>query len=67
VNWDDLSAEARNKPSDTLASARAAQIFAEMLGMVCHKEYIEYQQDQTVCIALPFLFFPIDKYSNFIL
>ena len=30
------------------ASARAAQIYAEMLGMVCHKEYIQHEQSQTV-------------------
>jgi hypothetical protein len=35
-------------PQETEASARAAQIYAEMLGMICHKEYIQYQQDQTV-------------------
>ena len=53
MNWNNLSAEAKNKPLDTLASARAAQIFSEMLGMVYHKEYIGYQQDQTVYITLP--------------
>ena len=33
---------------ETEASARAAQVYAEMLGMICHKEYIQYKQDQTV-------------------
>jgi len=31
----------------TITQKRAAQMFAEMLGMVCHKEYLEYG-NQTV-------------------
>jgi hypothetical protein len=41
-----LTGQEKSVYGDTFAMA--AQIFAEMLGMVCHKEYIAYQEDQTV-------------------
>ena len=50
-----MSEDVRSEePRETEASARAAQIYAEMLGMVCHKEYIQYEQDQTVQLPLSF-------------
>ena len=36
------------EPSITIAEARAGQILAEMLGMVCHPEYIASGNSQTV-------------------
>ena len=36
------------EPAKALAEARAGQILAEMLGMVCHPEYIHDGEDQTV-------------------
>ena len=36
--------------ADAVAEARAGQILAEMLGMVCHPEYYkDSAQKQTVC------------------
>lgn len=42
------------EPSVTISEARAGQILAEMLGMVCHPEYIASGNSQTVH-PLPFL------------
>lgn len=36
------------EPTDAVAETRAAQILAEMLGVVCHPEYFESDQEQTV-------------------
>jgi hypothetical protein len=36
------------EPSNAIAEARAGQILAEMLGMVCHPEYINSGTSQTV-------------------
>jgi hypothetical protein len=36
------------QPSLAKAEARAGQILAEMLGMVCHREYIREYAEQTV-------------------
>jgi hypothetical protein len=45
---DALKAQGK-EPADAVAEARAGQILAEMLGMVCHPEYYEDpSQEQTV-------------------
>jgi hypothetical protein len=36
------------EPSKSIAEARAGQILAEMLGMVCHPEYFASGNSQTV-------------------
>ena len=40
------------EPSNALAEAHAAQILAEMLGMLCHPDYLADDKSQTV--VLPF-------------
>jgi hypothetical protein len=34
--------------TEAVAETRAAQILAEMLGVVCHPEYFQCEQEQTV-------------------
>ena len=44
------------EPADAVAEARAGQILAEMLGMVCHPEYYNAAQEQTVSCPSHFAF-----------
>jgi hypothetical protein len=37
-----------SEPAEAIAEARASQILAEMLGIICHPEYYNAQQEQTV-------------------
>jgi hypothetical protein len=57
------------EPSIAIAEARAGQILAEMLGMVCHPEYIASGDSQTVHLLL-FLYISLSSHllsSHFIL
>ena len=49
MDWATVAHDFGDGPTPSVARARAAQILAEMLGLVCHQEYINYQKDQTVC------------------
>ena len=53
MDWATLPNDIGDKPTTALARARAAQIFAEMLGILCHQEYIDYEKDQTVYPSHP--------------
>jgi hypothetical protein len=44
----DLLESSGKEATQAVAETRAAQILAEMLGMVCHPEYFKSGQDQTV-------------------
>ncbi len=46
--WSAMDKISGAEPSITIAEARAGQILAEMLGMVCHPEYITSGTSQTV-------------------
>ena len=48
--WLDLHSNDSKERSDAVADARAGQMFAEMLGMVCHREYFENGIEQMVCL-----------------
>ena len=48
ADWVDLLKKSAKEPTDAVAETRAAQILAEMLGVVCHPEYFESNQEQTV-------------------
>ena len=49
TDWVALLKSSGKEPADALAEARAAQILAEMLGMVCHPEYFrDPAREQTV-------------------
>lgn len=37
------------EPAEAIAETRAAQILAEMLGIVCHPEYYNSEQEQMAC------------------
>jgi hypothetical protein len=41
--------------ADAEASQRAAQIFAEMLGLVCHREYFEIGEQMVQSLLNQFL------------
>lgn len=57
MDWATLPNDIGDEPTTALARARAAQIFAEMLGILCHQEYIDYEKDQMVYPFLPHLAF----------
>ena len=46
----DLHSNNSKGRADAVADARAGQMFAEMLGMVCHREYFENGIEQTVLL-----------------
>jgi hypothetical protein len=50
------------EPSITIAEARAGQILAEMLGMVCHPEYIDSGTSQTVHLPPSFIYVSLSLY-----
>jgi hypothetical protein len=47
-HWLDISKKSGVEPSIAISEARAGQILAEMLGMVCHPEYFTSGNSQTV-------------------
>lgn len=54
VDWVEALKNEGKEPADAVAEARAGQILAEMLGMVCHPEYYNSSLEQTVnypCLA----------------
>ena len=51
TEWLNLFSESDNKITKAVAQARAAQIVAAMLGVVCHPEYYKSGQDQTVALV----------------
>lgn len=61
VAWEELSEVAPTSVAEGITNVRASQILAEMLGMVCHQEYIDYDQDQTVRTHLHFLYCRADS------
>ena len=48
MDWVKLLEVSGEEPADTVAKARAAQILAEMLGIISRQEYYYDGQDQTV-------------------
>jgi len=48
MDWVKLLEVSGEEPADTVAKARAAQILAEMLGIISRPEYYCDGQDQTV-------------------
>ena len=55
--WVDLLKEEGKEPAEAVAQARAAQILAEMLGIVCHPEYFQADRKQLVSPRSLFLRF----------
>jgi len=51
TDWVNVLAASGKEPANALAEARAAQILAEMLGMVCHPEYFSEEKEQTVIVT----------------
>jgi hypothetical protein len=51
--WVDLLKEEGKEPAEAVAQTRAAQILAEMLGIVCHPEYFQADRKQLVSPPQP--------------
>ena len=48
AEWVQLLNRSGTEPTEAIADTRAAQILAEMLGIVCHPEYYNSEQEQMV-------------------
>jgi hypothetical protein len=48
TDWIELLQNSGKELTEAVAETRAAQILAEMLGVVCHPEYFQHEQEQTV-------------------
>ena len=47
-----MLSQSGKEPTEAIAETRASQILAEMLGIICHPEYYNAQQEQMVSLPL---------------